>query len=122
MCDKDDLNNRLWIIHFTLSIYNLVNCSVLHILHLYANWSKRGIDIFIHTYGLDHLGGGGGGGGQKKMNIWGGGGDMKKLWTFLGGHYIRHFSSFKSYFLRARYRMDIFWRRWGGGGGGGTKF
>ena len=47
------------------------------------------------------------------MDIWGG--DMKKLWIFLGGHYIRHFSSFLGYFLWATYRMGIFL---GGGEGG----
>ena len=80
MCDKDDLNNRLWIIHFTLSIYNLVNCSVLHILHLYANWSKRGIDIFIHTYGLDHLGGGG----SEKNEYLGGWGGYEEIVDIFG--------------------------------------
>ena len=35
-------------------------------------------DIFIHTYGLDHFRG-------SENEYFGG---MKKLWIFLGGHYI----------------------------------
>ena len=52
-------------------------------------------DIFIHTYGLDHFLGfkilkfniclEGGGGGSENMKSFGG---MKKLWIFLGDHYI----------------------------------
>ena len=59
-CDKDDPNNKLWIIQYTLSTYNVVN-NVIYFALIFKLVETPGgggggvFDIIIHTYGVDHF-------------------------------------------------------------------
>ena len=79
-----------WIVHFTLSTYNVLN-SVTY--------------FALHRYGLDRFGG------FRKMNIFGG---MKKLWIILGGYYIGLIWGIISIHFRAFFlRQGSEWDFWG---------